>query len=341
MRTLLLLIAGLAVISVDAGAQPFQVDDVPSVDAVPLAQIKPRSIVFSDRGSDIAEAGNIFTRFEDWAKAKPTQAQFLTLYPGYTEPNVDVTVDGTKKHIREKLHVYVAEARFLIAKASASLDLAHFVMLPFVQQLDPAIGHRLISTSDLPQESDPRMANNENPQHPWCASAGVTICVHSSYKLEGRLPVGVALANKIRESGKKPISDTLEFDSELDMLRPEDVTQRGLPALTGLATPPVGALDQSIFFVNEVIEFGKMLAVFQQHPSDANRTVVTVFVLIALDTAILTKQEKYANVPVLRNLLPAQVLAGKSSFNSGNSLSAGLPVYASNQIKAIAALLEK
>ena len=32
---------------------------------------------------------------------------------------------------------------------------------------------------------------------------------------------------------------------------------------------------------------------------------------------------------------------GKSSFNSGKSISAGLPVYARNQVKAIAALLER
>jgi hypothetical protein len=39
--------------------------------------------------------------------------------------------------------------------------------------------------------------------------------------------------------------------------------------------------------------------------------------------------------------VPAQVLAGKSSFNSGNSISAGLPVYVRNQVKAIATLLER
>jgi len=46
-------------------------------------------------------------------------------------------------------------------------------------------------------------------------------------------------------------------------------------------------------------------------------------------------------VPVLRNLVPAQVIAGKSSFNYGNSISAGLPVYARNEIKAIAAILDR
>jgi hypothetical protein len=163
--------------------------------------------------------------------------------------------------------------------------------------------------------------------------------MHSAYKLEGRLPVGIALANKIRE-GKK-ISDTLEFDGELTVVPSAEVEQRGLAKLTGLDTPSTGALEQSIFYVNQVIEFGKMLAVFQQYPGDPNKTVVSVFMSLGLESNILTKRKDYANVPVLRNLLPAQVLAGKSSFNSGSSLSAGLPVYARNQVKAIAAILER
>ena len=46
-------------------------------------------------------------------------------------------------------------------------------------------------------------------------------------------------------------------------------------------------------------------------------------------------------MPVLRNMVPAQVLLGKSSFNTGNSLSAGLPVYARNSVKSIAAILDR
>jgi hypothetical protein len=89
------------------------------------------------------------------------------------------------------------------------------------------------------------------------------------------------------------------------------------------------------------MQFGKLLAVFQPHPSEANKTVVTVFMSLAVESSILVKRKEYAQVPVLRNLVPVQVLAGKSSFNSGKSLSAGLPVYARNQIKAIAGILER
>ena len=40
----------------------------------------------------------------------------------------------------------------------------------------------------------------------------------------------------------------------------------------------------------------------------------------------------------LRNLVPSQVLLGNSSFNTGSSISAGLPSYVRHRIKAIAGI---
>jgi hypothetical protein len=122
---------------------------------------------------------------------------------------------------------------------------------------------------------------------------------------------------------------------------PAEVTEMGLASLTGLDTPTVGAIEQNIYYVNQVMQFGKLLAVFQRHPAEANQTVVTVFMALAVETSTLGKKKEFSKVPVLRNLVPAQVLAGKSSFNTGNSISAGLPVYARNQVKAIAAILDR
>jgi len=341
MQTLFALVCALLITTGGAKAQSFQIEDVPSVEAVSVAQIKPRSIIFSDRGSDeIADAGGIFVRYEDWAKMRPLQQQFLSLYPGYSEPDLDIIVDGTKKHYREKLHMYVAQARFVVAKPAASFDLARYVTLPFAQQLDPAIKHRLITSADTTRSKEPRHLHNQNPQRRWCEGRPTTICLHSTYKFEGRLPIGISLANKIRE-GSRQIADTLEFEGELTYVPAAEVDQRGLARLTGLTTPATGALEQSIFYINQVMQFGKLMAIAQQHPTDPGKTVATVFMTLAVESNILTKRKEYAQVPVLRNLVPAQVLAGKSSFNSGNSLSAGLPLYARNQVKAIAAFLER
>jgi hypothetical protein len=280
-----------------------------------------------------------FVRYEDWAKTQPIHQQFLSLYPGYAEPNAEIIVDGVRRRYRERLHMYVAEARFIIGRAPASLSLAQLATLPFAERIDPAIKHQLATAADKPRPRDARVIHNQHPKRTWCEGREVVICLRSTYRLEGRLPVGIRLANKLRE-GARQISDTLEFDSELTVLSAAEVGELGLSKLTQLDTPPVGALEQSIFYVNQVMQFGKLLAVFQAHPDDPGKTVVSVFTALAIESSLLGKQKQFANVPILRNLVPAQVLSGKSSFNSGKSLSAGLPAYARNQIRTIASILE-
>jgi hypothetical protein len=340
-KAVVALLFGLVLVASQAGAQEFKVEDVATVATLPVAQLKPKTIAFGDLpGEGLLDASTGFMRYEDWAKARPIERQFLSLYPGYNEPNEDIIVEGVKKRYREKLHMYVAQARFVLARPSSSLDLARFATLPYIEQIDPAIKHKLLTPADLARPKEPKTIHNQNPQRNWCEGRATVICLRSSYKLEGRLPVGIALANKIRE-GSKRVSDTLEFDSELTLLTPAEVSAAGLTQLTGLDTPSVGAIEQSIFYVNQVMQFGKLVAVFQQHPTDAGKTVATVFISLAIESNILTKRKEFGQVPVLRNMVPSAVLSGKSSFNSGSSISAGLPVYARNQVKAIAGLLER
>ena len=241
---------------------------------------------------------------------------------------------------KEKLHMYVGEARFSLSRPPGSIDLASFVTLPFIERIDPAIKHSLITSAEAVDPKDPRTVHNQHPLRRWCETRPVTICIRSRYQFEGKLPIGIQIANKLRDAPKK-IADHLEFESELTLRPPAEVTEMGFAKLTGLDTQPVGALEQNIFYVNQVMQFGKLLAIFQHHPSDANQTVVTVFMTLAVEFEPLGKKKEFMKVPVLRNLVPAQVLAGKSSFNTGNSISAGLPVYARNQVKSIAALLER
>lgn len=334
------ILAGLTAFSTVSLAQDFELVETPSITEVPIAQLKPRSIVFSDKpGDNLIDPAVGFVRYEDWANARPNHRQFLSLYPGYAEPNAELIVDGTKRHYREKLHMYVAEARFVLARAPTAIDLSQLATLPFIERLDPAIKHHLLKANDPPRPQTAKVIHNQNPQRKWCEGRPIVICLRSAYKLEGRLPTGIALANKIRE-GSRRISDTLEFDSEVTVLPATEVAELSMTRLTQLETPVVGALEQSIFYVNQAMQFGKLLAIFQAHPDDTSKTVVSVFTALAIQSSLLSKQKQYAKVPVLRNLVPAQVLLGKSSFNSGKSLSAGLPVYARNQTRAIAGLLE-
>jgi len=335
----------LAAFTAAAGAQNkeqvFRIVEVTTPAGLAVEQLKPKTIAFMDRASEqLVDPDSGLIRFEDWAQARSVEKQLLTPYPSYAEPYVETVVDGVRKRFKEKLQVYVAEARFALARPAGSIDLASFVALPFIEGIDPAVKHRLITSAEAVSPKDPRAVNNQHPLRRWCDSRPVTICIRSRYQFEGKLPLGIRIANKVREGSKK-IADYLEFESELTLRTPTEVAEFGLAALTGLDTPSIGALEQNIFYINQVMQFGKLLAVFQRHPADANQTVVTVFIALAVEASFLAKKKEFSTVPVLRNLVPAQVIAGKSSFNSGNSISAGLPVYARNEIKAIAAILER
>ena len=236
------------------------------------------------------------------------------------------------------IHMYVAEARFIVPKAPGSLDLGRYATLDFVQKIDPAIKHRAIDPGDVAPLKEADAAHNRHPDRPWCGP-GAT-CIDSRYQLEGKLPLGIRLANKLEEGGKK-IAEAMEFQSELRLLPTGEIDQAGFAQLTGISTPVAGVLEQTIFFVNQMMQFGKFLAVFQQHPTDPAKTVATAFMALAVETDVLEKKKEYENVPVLRNMVPAQVLVGNSSFNTGNSISAGLPDYARNRIKAVAGALER
>jgi hypothetical protein len=326
--------------ALDTKTQEFRLEEVASLADLPIGQLKPKAIAFADHPPEnLVDPGTGFMRYEDWAKARPLEQQFLSLYPGYREPNTDLVVDGIKKRYKEKLDMYVASARFVLARPPGSLDLARLIALPFVEQIDPAIKHTLINSSQVTATQEPKVIYNQNPNRRWCEGRPTVICVRSHYQLEGRFPLAIQLANKIRDSAK-PVAPYLDFESEFTLRSPAEVEQLGLSKLTGLDTPSIGAVEQSIFYINQVMQFGKLLAVFQQVPDDPNKTVVTVFMALAIESSVLDKRKEFAMVPVLRNLVPAQVLAGKSSFNTGRSLSAGLPVYARSSVKAIAALIQ-
>jgi hypothetical protein len=328
-----------------AGAQDFHIEEVAAARSVNFADIKPGTIEFSDHTSPGAVASETaLTAFADWADKQPNEKKFLALFPAYTEPTLSKASGGSAqdtkqddKQTTEKLDMYVATARFVLDKAPGSIDLSHFVTLDFLQKIDPAITHSQITAADASQFKDDAVAGNDNPDRKWCTGRATSICIQSSYKLEGKIPMGILLVNKLRDT--KKVADHIDFQSELSALAPADLDQPGLQALTTLDAPVTGALEQNIFYVKEIMKFGKFFAVFQAAPTDANKTVVTAFMTLAIKANLLDEKRGFETVPVLRNLLPAQVLMGQSSFNSGNSISAGLPVYARNEIKTVAVLL--
>ena len=340
MRHMTAFVFVLAASVADAGAQEFQIVKVASVTGSTVDSLKPKTIVFNDHRVDETSDKGAFIRYEEWSRTKPLERQFLSLFPKFSEGRIHRVVDGSKKEMKDELQMYVTEARFRLSRPAASIDLKQFATLPFIEKIDPAIKHQVIKPSEVSVLNDERSAANRNPDRPWCEGTGVSLCTRSSYKLEGKLPIGIALANKLRDSERK-VSDTVEFESELRLLTASDIDEAALQKLTGVSTPVAGMLEQNMFHVNQVMRFGKLIAVVQPNPTDASSSVATVMIALAVSSHTLDSKKKYQDVPVLRNMVPSQVLLGQSSFNTGNSLSAGLPVYVRNRIKAIAGMLDR
>src|SRR5579884_3387989 len=330
-----IVLAGLCGGAAFATTSSFQVDEVASARHTDIAQIKAGTVAFSDHiggaGGDAA-----LIRFEDWANQRPNEKKYLALYPSYSEPPAGKSSNG--RPAVEKLYMYVAQARFVLDRAPGAVDLTRYVNLNFLERIDPAIKHTQIAAADPAPFKGDAIAGNDNPDRKWCTGRPALICIQSVYKLEGKIPLGIMLVNKLRDSEKK-IADHIDFQSELSALGPADVDQAGLQQLTDLNTPIVGVLEQNLFYINQILKFGKFFAVFQNHPTDAGKTVVTAFMALAIKTRVLEERRNFEKVPVLRNLVPAQVLMGQSSFNSGTSISAGLPKYARNEIRTVAGLL--
>jgi len=311
-------------------AQDFKLEQVPSLASVPVENLKPRTIVFSEQRAESAtDAANELVPFEEWTRKQPLQHRFLSLSPEFREP------------AGVKLSMYVAEARFRMSKPAQAFDLSRYASIAFLEKLDPAIKHRAIAAADAAPNKgkDKPAASNSSPGRGWCEDAAG--CFESRYKFEGRIPAGILLVNKLRDETKKPIPDFIEFQSEIRLHSPGDPLLPELATFTGIATPVSGAFEQSIFWVNQVIHSGKILAVIQQHPSEPKASIATVYLALAIRSDMLTKQRDFLKAPILRNLVPAQLLLGRSSFNNGDSISAGLPQFARSRIKAIAAMIEQ
>jgi hypothetical protein len=323
-----------------AAAQDYQIVKVATVAGAAVDGLKPKTIFFTDHRADETSDKGAFIHFDEWVRTRPNEAKFLNLFPTFKEGMVHKIIDGSKKEVKDELQMYITEARFMLSRPADSVDLKTYATLPFIQSIDPSIKHEMIKPADVSTLKDEKSTNNKNPDRAWCEGVGVTACIRSHYRLEGKLPIGVALANKLRDSEKK-LSDSIDFESELRLLSASDVDVAGLQELTGVNTPVAGVLEQNMFYVNQVMRFGKLLAVFQPNPADAKSTVATVMIALAVGSSTLDMKKKYETVPVLRNLVPSQVLLGNSSFNTGNSISAGLPNYVRNRIKAIAGILDR
>ena len=162
-----------------AAAQDYQIVKVASVAGAAIDGLKPKTIFFTDHRTDETSDKGAFIRFDEWSRTRPNEAKFLNLFPSFKEGMVHKIIDGSKKEVKDELQMYVTEARFMLSRPAASVDLKTFATLPFIQSIDPSIKHEAIKPSDVSTLKDEKGQNNKNPDRAWCEGTGVTACIRS------------------------------------------------------------------------------------------------------------------------------------------------------------------
>ena len=191
---------------------------VASVAGSAVDKLKPKTIFFNDHRVDETSDKGAFIRSRNGRGPSRCERQFLSLFPKFTEGMIHRIIDGSKKEVKDELQMYVTEARFKLSRPADSIDLKQ-LRDPAVHREhrsgDQAQGHQAVRSLGAEGREGPPTTRTRIA--PGAKAPASPLCTRSSYKLEGKLPIGVALANKLRDSERK-VSDTIEFESELRLL---------------------------------------------------------------------------------------------------------------------------
>ena len=292
--------------------------------------------------------------FKDWQTQSPTEAEFLTLFDGYVEPSFPKMLGGDP--IREPITVFIAKARTILNKAPNELNLKAMASLDFISAMDKQVKHIAIQPGQFMSTvagrtditnfrwpgCDPdgdeitRPAKEINlsvlnpPNRHWCSDKDRSVCIESCFLFSDPLWIGgIATVNLIEDNAK---DFGIGFQSEVRYFLSEKELNKKVPVrqLTGVSGEVIGVLEQNIFYFNQVIQYGKTFAVFQAHPTDGHKTVLTSYFVIGLRTRSYSQHEALKDA-----------LMGRSFVNSRRGLTAGLPVYTRDMASAIVGELER
>ena len=168
---------------------------------------------------DAGDAATNLIAFDDWATASPGAEEIPVAVSRLHR--ADRHKAGEQHHagpMVEKLY-HVCGAGALSARPPAGRHRPVALRDAAVSREDRS-GDQAQGASRRPtsiRSTTMQGTGNDNPERKWCTGRATLICIQSSYRLEGKIPLGIMLVNKLRDSAKK-VSDHIDFQSELSAL---------------------------------------------------------------------------------------------------------------------------
>lgn len=313
-------------------------------------------------GNKLYSTSNDLVPFTEWVKS-PLAQEFLVLYPDYKERIITLKTNG--RQMVESLDMFVSKAKTIINRPAATIDLKKMLNVNFAASLDPEIKHKAISPSaimpilagkDVSEKfdwcntpvmkpdgtrdsskdsffryrSDGDLSQLQRPGPKWCENASRSICLESCYAFTHPLwTYSIKLHNKIARSDDMK-DNGISFESELRYYVSEaEMGKRiALKDLTKFDGKVTGVIEQNMFYFDQVFDYGKVLAVFQELPD--NRTLVTSFVIMGVRHRTLAKN----------SAVKATIMGHNPVYNTKTGLTAGLPIFTRDLAKQISAGLD-
>lgn len=278
--------------------------------------------------------------FTEWDEKDSAESQSLKLFPAYKESFREVENNDTLVNEKDEQHVFVARSTFVIDKAPAQINVSRLVSLEALKQADPQIEQTVISPNQIYKDRKTGRPAILRPGADWCTVAG-SLCVQSKWNYPTTL-VGFINAAAIIIKKKDTYNETQSELVTLAAVDPAQVT--ALQKLANPKVPVVSGVQQSIFYVNQFLRWGKNVVILQADPSNPNQTLATMYVAIALSTKYYDLDKHVPSLAKLAGTLrltPREFFLGQSIANdtSGKSMMAGLPAYTAGMAESMAKAL--
>ena len=213
----------------------------------------------------------ILSRLTNGRDIRPAQKKFLSLFPATPSRPLSRRRAAAIRPARgrEARHVCRAGALSARSRRRARSTFRATSRWRFWKRSTPRSSTGCWRRPTSKPFKDAQGTGNDNPERKWCTGRAALICIQSSYRLEGRIPLGIMLVNKLRDTPKK-VSDQIDFQSELSQVAAADLDQAGLRAADRASTRRWPACSSRIFLRQPDHEVRKFFAVFQADPADAD-----------------------------------------------------------------------
>ena len=329
-----------------------------------LSPVMVISLFANFAGAETADRQMIFNEkivpFTEWVSHSTAEAAILNLFPGFKEPTVEVIDSGVKKTKLLSMIVYSTRAKVIARRAAVNINLASLVSEQSLKMLDTEAKHRRIGANETmsavvgkgpianfkwcnrnPKQPEiflPGLERSQahmvRPGRPWCAPDSRTSCFESCRLVASPSAIETVIAayNQIKSPGKD-FGVATQTELRYYTSEAEFGAKTPLSTLTGVKTPVSGVLEVSLFYVNQVMLFGKMIIVLQANPADARETIVTGLTAFGVRNDAWNHRIGGGRVQAM--------LKSKSNLNTTTGILAGVPAFSRNALTGIAELIEK